>query len=303
MYQRLYFGPPIENNWNIIEILDESLKSTNLIAVRADCRDEKAFDCLQKLISQGKKIIGLSSYQEFPGKISNIHDGYIYKNQRFITKFLNYIVLWCHCFKNPNPYIPLQIPKILYSETDQYRHVLHLNSLAHSVPKKYDFFVSMPEGEWNNYIRGFKICQKWVNYMAENMNLKILVCGTNRRKDFSPKIEVIDFQIWSNFINYMNQCKFLFCTSIYDASPRIIVEALSLDIPVLLNKNILGGWKYITETTGMFFDPKDCIEKTITEFINKKGYQPLLYTKTNLNVDKNSELLAKEINSKLNLYN
>jgi hypothetical protein len=129
MYQKLYFGQALENHWNIIDILDENHRSTNLIAVRSEIRDRQTEACLQKLIHlRRKKIIGLSSYQEFPQKISNPHDGSIYNNQRFIEKYSDHIVLWCHCFRDPENYIPNNIPRILYSETDQYRHCLHLNA-------------------------------------------------------------------------------------------------------------------------------------------------------------------------------
>jgi GR25 family glycosyltransferase involved in LPS biosynthesis len=300
MHQKLYFGSPIENHWNIIDILDENHRPTNLIAVRSEIKNRQASTCLEKLIHlRRKKIIGLSSYQEFPQKISNPHDQPIYNNQRFIEKYSNQIVLWCHCFRDPKHYLPNNMPRILYSESDQYRHCLHLNSQVGKIPKKYDFFVSMPQGEWNTYIRGFSIAQQWLNHMADVMGLKILVCGTNRRKDFSENIDVIDFQKWCDFIDCMNQCRYLFCSSIYDASPRIIVEAMSLNMPVLLNKNILGGWKYIQEDTGMFFEATDPIEETIQKFMQKE-FNPLEFTKRNFNIIENSEMLANQVNKVLN---
>ncbi len=36
-------------------------------------------------------------------------------------------------------------------------------------------------------------------------------------------------------------------------SPRVITEALLTDLPILVNENILGGWKYVNEKTGVFF--------------------------------------------------
>jgi len=47
--------------------------------------------------------------------------------------------------------------------------------------------VSIQEGRWNSWIRGLDIAKQWLNYMAERMNLKILICGNNRRSDFSKK--------------------------------------------------------------------------------------------------------------------
>jgi hypothetical protein len=32
---------------------------------------------------------------------------------------------------------------------------------------------------------------------------------------------------------------------------------MCFNLPVLVNKNILGGWEYVNEQTGEFFDPED----------------------------------------------
>jgi len=293
MFQQLYFGEPINNHWELVEILDQNNQSTNYFAVRSEIKNEATEKCLKKLLASGKKIIGLSSYQEFPKKISNPHEPNY--SVQFIKKYASQVVLWCHCFRYPIAYIPRTIPYFLYSESDQYAHTPLLNEKVGTKPKLYDFFVSLPQGEWNSYIRGLSVAQKWLNYMAEHLNLKILVCGTGRRKYFSSKITVIDFQKWSDFIDYMNSCKYLYCSSIYDASPRIIVEALSLDMPVLLNKNILGGWKYIQGSTGMFFDPNASIENTVKSFVGKQ-YQPMEYSKVHFNRQKNATLLAEKVN-------
>ena len=52
----------------------------------------------------------------------------------------------------------------------------------------------------------------------------------------------------------MKAAKFVLFPNTADASPRLIVEALVRGRPVLVNKNIYGGWKYINEYTGEFFN-------------------------------------------------
>ena len=32
------------------------------------------------------------------------------------------------------------------------------------------------------------------------------------------------------------------------------MQALALDVPLLMNRNIIGGWKYVNEKTGEFFN-------------------------------------------------
>lgn len=296
MYRKLYFGNTINNHWNMLELLDENKKITEYIVVRGEFWTKESEDDFIELINQNKKVIGLSSYQNFPKFIINPTEnrGPKIENEDFINKYGNLVILWLHCFKDSINYIPPSIPKILYSETDQYPNVGYLNSIITN-DKKYDFVASIQETEWNSWIRGLDIAKKWLNYMADEMKLKILVCGSNRRNDFSTNIDVIDFKPWSEFINILNTAKYLFCSSRYDASPRIVIEAMSLNMPVLLNENILGGWKYINEETGMFFfydeDIKNRVNKFLDSFSNNKK-NPAKWVRNNINIDKGAERLG-----------
>ena len=49
----------------------------------------------------------------------------------------------------------------------------------------------------------------------------------------------------------------MFAPNTHDASPRVVAEALSLDVAVLINANIDGGWKYAQPTTGALFTTPD----------------------------------------------
>ena len=49
----------------------------------------------------------------------------------------------------------------------------------------------------------------------------------------------------------------LFAPNLHDASPRVLAEAMCLNVPILVNRHILGGWKYVNDQTGAFFDNED----------------------------------------------
>ena len=296
----MYFGNIIDNHWNLVNIIDKQGNDTNYIAVRADFWSKESEQKFIEL-SKTKKIIGLSSYQCFPAKIINPYEnrGPTLDNERFMIKYNNKIILWLHCFKDDTQFIHCSIPRILYSETDQYKQLNELK-LRTNVIKKYDFFCSIQEGQWNDYIRNINIAIKWLNYMADIMGLSILVCGNNRAQFFSKRITCIDFQPWNKFIDYFSSCKYLFCASGQDASPRIIIEAIGMNIPVLLNENILGGWKYINNQTGILFNPNGNIHQIVSDFINYK-FKPLQWLELNYNVDNNAIVLKNAINSLENL--
>lgn len=57
------------------------------------------------------------------------------------------------------------------------------------------------------------------------------------------------------------RARFLFVPSELDASPRILAEALCMNTPVLVNRHILGGWKYVNPFTGAFFESERDVAK------------------------------------------
>jgi glycosyl transferase family 25 len=287
-YNKLRFGEIIDNEWGLIDILDENNKPTNYIAIRRPIQDYNKLDELLKT----KKLIGLSAYQNFPQPMKNEYDSQ-YSKTEILLKYYNKIILWCHCFKDPSNYIMSGIPLLFQSDSDHYNNSYLINKAINE--KKYDFFCSLPDGDWNTWIRGVEVAKKWLNYMADEMKLKILVGGGNRREGFSNNIEFTGFLGWSLFIDKMNSCKYLFNASRYDASPRIIIEALSLNIPILLNQDILGGWKYINKSTGMLFFYDEPIKTTVTKFLENK-YEPRKWMQLNFNFNKSQEILANTLN-------
>lgn len=62
-------------------------------------------------------------------------------------------------------------------------------------------------------------------------------------------------------------CRVLFAPNVHDASPRVLAEALSLDVPILVNRHIVGGWKYVNSETGAFFDSADNVVPAFTDIM------------------------------------
>ncbi|KKM29050.1 hypothetical protein LCGC14_1566350 [marine sediment metagenome] len=75
----------------------------------------------------------------------------------------------------------------------------------------------------------------------------------------------------------MRACKFVLLPSNADASPRLLVETLIRDRPLVVNSAIYGGWKYINNCNGAFFDAP-----TIEECFNEKYRKDYGYYKNSL---------------------
>ena len=69
-----------------------------------------------------------------------------------------------------------------------------------------------------------------------------------------------------------SSCRFGLFPNITDCSPRMISECFVHNVPVMVNKDILGGWKYIVPETGIFFD-KGIRKADVNNFLKQK-YSP-----------------------------
>ena len=79
-------------------------------------------------------------------------------------------------------------------------------------------------------------------------------------------------------INLMKKSKFMLLPQVYDASPRVAMEAMSLNIPLLMNGNIVGGWKYINPQTGEFFTGVDDFRNSLSRLMSRLDtYSPMAY--------------------------
>ncbi len=65
-------------------------------------------------------------------------------------------------------------------------------------------------------------------------------------------------------------CRVLFAPNVHDASPRVLAEAMSLDVPILVNKYIVGGWKYVNRDTGAFFDSVDNVVDAYKDIVARQ---------------------------------
>ncbi len=73
------------------------------------------------------------------------------------------------------------------------------------------------------------------------------------------------------------------------------MESLCLNTPVLVYENILGGWKYINNNTGEFFNENNIKDK-VRKILSKK-YSPRQYFIDNYGIEKSGYRLKKFLQS------
>ena len=247
-------SPPFKN------LFDDQGNPLNVILIAAPFRtveDEQAYD---KYRSQGLSFCGISSYINFPGYIDNPYEDRFHEERGH--DYTAMVSAWLHCFREPptnlqNSGLPLMmLTESDLKDTDAYKP-------DPTIAKEYDFmYVCLQDNDkcepgWQSYNRNWDLAKQCLEIMCGEFGLRgVLVGRTNC--EFTKKcngiVKVVPFLEFYEFQREMQKCRFLFVPNIADASPRVITEAICYDMPVLVNRNILGGWHYVESgITGEFF--------------------------------------------------
>lgn len=200
------------------------------------------------------KILGLSSHRDFP------------KNYPDVIKECSG---WCHVFREPNLFgIPEDIPQILLGSSD---FVLY-NKIK--IDKKFDICYICKESSSQKRIKRLNFFKECLP-IFKKMKLKCVLIG--RRMEGVISTGPVSH---SKVLESIASSRFCFVPSILDASPRVLSESFSMDVPCLVNKSILGGWKYINNKTGEFFDDINDIKQACEKIISTQ-YNPRDWYSTN----------------------
>lgn len=313
IYNKIINIEPIDNikindipnvKWPFINLKDENNNNINILGITAHM-EEKYKPIFLKYIQMGIPFIGVSSYLSFP-RYCNNKNGYCHidSNIRINGKYIEeYVLGWCHCFREPHNYIRGNIPTLLLSESD-------FNS-DRLIPDKnisiiYDYIIVQPndndqcELKWHSHNKNWKLAEKCIKILSDKLNLKGLIIGRDKcpiNINNKNKVESTPFLQFNEFITKLNMCKFVVFPNLEDASPRIITESLCLNKPILVNKDILGGWKYVNNQTGEFFT-KDTIEQQTLQLLNNyHDYNPRNYYVNNYGLQNSGKIFRDFLKS------
>jgi hypothetical protein len=229
------------------------------------------------------RFIGLTSYLTFP----SVEEGVVANYERLCEG-------WCHCFREPDLFLSNQTPKELISESDfvDYRSVSPENVCRRAVGlgKEFDFvYVCLP-GQWKEATKNWALAKRCLNPLCYSLNWKGLLIGRWQVLDlpFRHNLTIIGDVPQEKLLEYLCHSRLLFVPSVMDASPRILAEALCLDVPILVNSRILGGWKYVNSHTGIFFHDEDDVAQRAQQCLDaplqprrwfRENYGPVLSSK------------------------
>ena len=174
-----------------------------------------------------------------------------------------------------------------------------------NVQKKYDFiYICNKDGDncpldgWNAFNRNFELAKKCFPIMCSEFGLRGLIVGRENcgleQEEYGKYLEVIGWLDWAELQEKMRQSKFLFVPNINDASPRVVAECLVKNLQVLMNRNIICGFKYINYYTGELFDDETDVRKSLTNLLAKpKTVSSKKWWNENYSKDKSQTRLRK----------
>jgi hypothetical protein len=274
---------------------DENNNTLPIVALTAFFRSNEDKQLYYEYINNGINVIGVTAYKTFPLKIRDLSEDKYHLNDDF--DYTKNIKIWLACMKNldlhnitPDRNVTIDISESDFYDIDNTSNIEKLYDFIYICNKDSD---SCPINGWNAINRNYALALKCFPIMFDDYNLKGLIvgrigCDLDKYKN---NLKITDFLPWHELQTKMHQTKFLFLPNIYDASPRVIAECLIKGLPILMNKNIVCGFKYINYYTGEFFidehDIKNGLDNILYK-INNNLFAPKKWWNDNYGVEKTS---------------
>lgn len=268
-------------------LYDDKSNKINIILLSAPFRNKEDDDYYKDWKKRGLYFCGISSYREFPQHISNEFEDKYHEREKHC--YLKLVDAWLHCFRDPARFLidcpeystpdptnkpKTHIPNMLMTEADlknpdDYKY-------DPNQKKEYDFIYvclkdsdTCPDDGWQASARNWALAKKCLVIMCRDFKLKGILIGRQNCKitEFcNNMMTMTDLLPYHEFQNKLKSAKFIFCPNIQDASPRVLVEAMLYNMPILVNSDIIGGFhNVIPNVTGEFFNS----ENNVTEPLRK----------------------------------
>jgi len=256
---------------------DENDRVLPFVAVTGFFREKAAEDRYNEYVKNGIHVFGITAYKSFPNrKLIDSTEGEYERNDTF--DYTGKIRDWLCCFRNAKENGFTDFNRLAdISESDFYNAE---DDSVLSVPKKYDFIYicnkdsdNCPLDGWNAFNRNFELAKKCFPIMCSEFGLKGLVVGRENcgleKEEYSKHLEVVGWLDWGKLQDKMRESKFLFVPNVYDASPRVVAECIIKNLQVLMNRNIVCGFKYINYQTGELFNDENDIRGALKNLLAK----------------------------------
>lgn len=143
---------------------------------------------------------------------------------------------------------------------------------------------------WKKHDFLFSVLDK----IARGKSIKLICVGKTFGRDSEINIAAWKYHINLELKNSLsatqvakiiNQSKFGVIVSEKDANPRTIGETLACNVPLIINRDLIGGQRLINKDTGILSKPEDFSKKILWMLNNYHKFNPIKYHNKNLLID------------------
>jgi glycosyltransferase involved in cell wall biosynthesis len=167
---------------------------------------------------------------------------------------------WAHCFRSPQDFLPDGVPNALLPLSDFTDPLLvSREAVAASGDHGADFVYVCQSGPMSEHVKGWELARRCLPILLGELGLRGLLVGRTDIPgladiDGADQLEVVGELPWPELMRRFAASRFLFVPNGLDPAPRVIAEAMLMGTPVLVNRNVLGGWHQVNPFTGAFFE-------------------------------------------------
>jgi glycosyltransferase involved in cell wall biosynthesis len=239
--------------WPFTLVADARHRGIGWAVINAPVVSPSRLEQFAELRREGFRFVGMASDGVFP--------------QLDAPDPLDYAAIceaWLHCFREPDRYLPAGVPRAPISNsdfTDSRRLAAEVGDVDDAGPDLVYVGASEP---WKQEAKNWPFARTHIPRICDALGLRALIVGVPADDVAKSRaISCVPALPWRELLRAIASAKVLFVPNTLDASPRVLTEALALDVPVVVNRNILGGWKYINAFTGTFFDSDDDVLEAV----------------------------------------
>jgi glycosyltransferase involved in cell wall biosynthesis len=243
--------------WPFEAVLNGARQETSWVALHGPIISSAQQDQFARLRYAGRRFVGVTSYFDFPcGEEPGPLD------------YESICEAWCHCFQTPALHFERAPPLALISTSD-FADWLWIErnaaqGTAVSAPAHDYVYVGATDPR-RKQAKNWALGAQCIPRLYRNLGLRALVIGTpDALLGEQPGIRFVASLDWPTLLAAMMAAKFVFLPNRADPSPRVLTEALCLDVPIVVHRGILGGWKYVNRFTGRLFEGPDDVVETAT---------------------------------------
>jgi hypothetical protein len=249
-------------SWPFLQVLDARRRSTGWTLLNGPIITQEQQEQFAELRRDNYRFAGMSSYMTFP--LTEECDALQYEAL---------CEVWCHCFRDPQQFLSTEIPRSLISVSDftDYIWVSPQRLVSARGSEEIDFIYAGATEQRKKQVKSWSLAGRCLPRLTEELGLRALVIGTpDDDLAPSPKISFSPHLPWEQLLARLAQARFLFVPNELDASPRLMAEALCLDVPLVVNRRIIGGWKYVNAFTGVFFDSEHDVVDLVRKCLSRR---------------------------------